>query len=136
LKHLADGDLRAAWGGIASLQLLLPATWSSVDGCVGFPREQVIAAMTARPADLVGLADRKGAIAPGRDADLVIFDTESEFVVTPEALHHRHKATPYLGHRLRGIVETTYLRGRKIYDRGEFTGGPAGQLLERPRRST
>jgi allantoinase len=133
LKHLADGDLRAAWGGIASLQLLLPATWSSVDWCVGFPREHVVAAMTTRPADLVGLADRKGAIAPGRDADLVIFDPDAEFVVTPKTLRHRHKATPYLGHRLRGVIETTYLRGRKIYDHGEFVGAPAGQLLERPR---
>jgi allantoinase len=133
MKHFADGDLRAAWGGIASVQLLLPATWSSVDWCPSLPREHIIAAMTTRPAALVGLAERKGDIAPGRDADLVIFDPDAEFVVTPGMLHHRHKATPYLGRTLRGVVEQTFLRGRKVYDRGQFHGEPGGQLLKRPR---
>jgi allantoinase len=133
LKHLDTGDLRRAWGGIASLQLLLPAVWTAAARQNWeVPVERGIAKMTSAPAAVAGLAGRKGAIAKGMDADLVVFDADREFVVTPEALHHRHKATPYLGHQLRGVVETTYLRGRKVYDRGEFVGGPTGQLLERP----
>jgi allantoinase len=136
LKRLNDGDLRAAWGGIASLQLLLPATWSSVDWCANLPREHVIAALTTRPAALTGLAERKGAIAAGCDADLVVFDSDAQFAVTPEMFHHRHKTTPYLGYALRGIVDATYLRGRKVYERGQILSGPTGQLLERSRGST
>jgi allantoinase len=133
LKHFADGNLRAAWGGIASLQLLLPATWSSVDWCAHLPQEHVFEAMTTRPAALVGLSERKGAIVPGCDADFVVFDPHAEFTVVPEMLHHRHKATPYLDRKLRGVVETTYLRGRKVYDRGQFLGEPSGQMLQRTR---
>lgn len=133
LKHLADGNVRAAWGGIASLQLLLPATWSAFDWVIDLPREHIFAAITSRPAALVGLAARKGRISRGRDADLVVFDPDAKFVVTENLLHHRHKATPYLGRTLRGVVETTYLRGRRVYDRGEFIGDPTGQLLERQR---
>jgi allantoinase len=131
LKHLDDGDLRRAWGGIASLQLLLPVVWT-IFTRTSHHRARALEALTTRPAKLVGLSGRKGAIAAGCDADLVLFDADAEFVVTPEMLHHRHKATPYLGHTLRGLVEATYLRGRKVYDRGEVLGGPTGQLLSRP----
>jgi allantoinase len=87
--------------------------------------------MTSKPASLVGLAPKKGAITAGRDGDLVVFDPNAEFTVTQEMLFHRHKATPYLGRKLRGVVETTYLRGRKVFDHGEFHGGPGGQMLRR-----
>jgi allantoinase len=129
MKHLADGDLHRAWGGIASLQLLLPAVRTAFAPVRG--RERVFEALTARPAKLAGVAARKGAIAAGRDADLVVFDPDAEFTVTEDMLHHRHKATPYLGRTLRGVVETTYLRGRTIYDRGRVVAEPGGQLLRR-----
>jgi allantoinase len=134
MKHLDDGDLRRAWGGIASLQLLLPAVTTGMIGAKYRPPDHILwSALTSRPAALVGLADRKGAIAPGRDADFVIFDPSAEFVVSEKMLYHRHKATPYLGRKLRGVVEMTYLRGRKVYDRGRFLGEPSGRMLERPR---
>jgi allantoinase len=126
LKHLDDGDVRQAWGGIASLQLLLPIVWTSV-GAI----ERLVDALAARPAKLAGLEGRKGAIAPGCDADFVLFDADAEFVVGAEMLQHRHKATPYLGRKLRGVVESTWLRGRKIFDRGDFPAEPAGRLVTR-----
>jgi allantoinase len=131
LKHLDDGDLRQAWGGIASLQLLLPVVGSVFEDVRD--KKYLIDALTARPADLVGLGGRKGRIAPGRDADLVVVDPGAEFRVEAERLHHRHKPTPYDRRRLQGVVQTTYLRGRRVYDRGECCGGPSGELLERPR---
>ncbi len=126
LKHLDDGDLRQAWGGIASLQLLLPIVWTALGSI-----SPIVEALSSRPARLAGLQGRKGAIAPGCDADFVLFDPESEFVVSADMLQHRHKATPYLGRKLRGVIESTWLRGRKIFDRGEFPTEPAGRLLER-----
>jgi allantoinase len=46
-------------------------------------------------------------------------------------IHHRYPITPYLGRSLRGVVEMTFLRGRMIYDRGEYQGTPSGQPLLR-----
>jgi allantoinase len=131
LKHLDSGDLARAWGGIASLQLLLPILWTSVGSM-----ERLVDALSNRPAQLAGLQGAKGALAPGRDADIVVFDPSAEFVVTADMLHHRHKPTPYLGRTLRGVVETVWLRGRKIFDHGVFPAGPIGQVLARPSRAS
>jgi allantoinase len=129
LKHAYDGNLQTAWGGIASLQLLLPAAWTAL-GDLMRP-SQFFGLLTSHPANLVGVADRKGAIAPGRDADLVVFNPRAEFEVTAATLRHRHKITPYLGRQLCGIVEKTYVRGRKIYEWSEILGRPDGQTLPR-----
>jgi allantoinase len=67
----------------------------------------------------------------GCDADLVIWNPDAKFVVEPSQLHHRHKITPYAGRTLAGVVETTILRGRKIYERGEFCASPTGRVLYR-----
>jgi allantoinase len=129
LKHLFDGDLRQAWGGIASLQLLLPAAWTVLGDMLRPAR--FVSLLTGRPAAVVGIAERKGAIAAGKDADVIVFDPSAEFTVDSEMLLHRHKATPYLGRQLRGVVDRTYLRGRQIYARGGFVGDPGGQMLRR-----
>ncbi|HEX6718820.1 MAG TPA: hypothetical protein VF088_17065, partial [Pyrinomonadaceae bacterium] len=63
------------------------------------------------------------------DADLVIWNPDEQFTVTAAALHHRHKLTPYEGEVLSGVVQTTFLRGRKIYDRDHFLGAPLGHML-------
>jgi allantoinase len=129
LKHLVAGDLAKAWGGIASLQLLLPAVWTAVgDIC---PPTRVVRAMTAAPARLVGFAGRKGAIAPGLDADFVVFNPHREFAVASERLYHRHRTTPYLGYPFRGVVERTFLRGRMVYEWGEICGRPGGSMRKR-----
>jgi allantoinase len=128
LKHLDTGDLRNAWGGIASLQLLLPLSWS-----VSTDHARLVRALTSRPAQLVGLEGRKGSIAPDRDADFVIFDPNQSFVVQPAMLQHRHPATPYEGRTLQGVVTTTYLRGRRIFDNGIFLEPPTGTLQRRHR---
>ncbi len=65
------------------------------------------------------------------DADLVIWDPDAKFRVEPAHLHHRHKVTPYADRELSGRVETTFLRGRKIFERGEFSASPVGHVLHR-----
>jgi allantoinase len=77
----------------------------------------------------VGLGPRKGLLAPGRDADLVVWDPEDELTVDANALQHRHKVTPYEGMRLRGVIHETWVRGQRVYDRGHFVHEPRGQLL-------
>jgi allantoinase len=127
LKHLASGDVFRAWGGIASLQLSLPAVWTEARRR-GFEIGDLVRWMACRPAELLKLS-RKGAIAPDCDADLVVFDPEASFTVDRRILHHRHKATPYEDLVLMGRVETTYLRGRVVHGSSGFTGSPRGRPM-------
>ena len=110
------GDFIRAWGGISSLELSLAAMWTGA-AARGFTVQDLARWMSAAPAALAGLSDRKGAIAPGRDADLVAWDPDAEFVVDPCIMQQRHKTTPYAGRRLRGTVRKTFLRGQCVWDR-------------------
>jgi allantoinase len=112
---LKAGGFIEAWGGIASLSLGLSSVHTEARAR-GFSLADVVEWMSAAPARLTGLDVRKGALAPGRDADLVAFDDAAEFVVGPEDLHFRHKVSPWLGRRLHGRVLRTWLRGQTIYD--------------------
>ena len=125
LKGRERGDFAEAWGGIASLQLGLPAVWTEASRR-GHSLSDISAWMSTRPAALAGLGRRKGQIAPGFDADLVVWDPESEISVEAEHLHFRHKVSPYLGRRLLGRVEATFLRGRLAYDGSGHPAGPVG----------
>ena len=85
--------------------------------------------MSAAPARLAGLESSKGRIAPGWDADLVIWDPEAKITVDASRMQQRHKLTPYAGRTLSGVVKTTYLRGERIWHDGALVSGPRGQLL-------
>jgi allantoinase len=85
--------------------------------------------MSAAPARLCGLAERKGAIAPGRDADLVVWDPDAWLTVDAERLQQRHKMTPYAGRRLRGVVRATYVRGVRVWNEGRLAEAGQGRLL-------
>jgi allantoinase len=119
-----SGDFAAAWGGISGLQLGLSAVWTEARRR-GHALADVVRWMAAGPADLAGLP-AKGAIEVGKDADLVAFDPDAEFVVDPAELYHRNPVTAYAGRTLRGVVRGSWLRGRPV------TGDrPEGTLLER-----
>lgn len=124
LKQPPSGDFGTAWGGISGLQLGLPVVWTEA-GRRGHPLGDVVRLMSTAPAALAGLA-AKGAIEVGRDADLVAFDRDAEFVVDPDALLHRNPVTAYAGRTLRGVVRGTWLRGKPV----DGTR-PGGSLLER-----
>src|SRR5438067_3094693 len=130
LKRREEGDFLQAWGGISSLQFRLPVMWTEARRR-GHTLEDLARWLAFEPAKLAGLEERKGAIATGRDADLVVFNPDATMRVTPETNEHRHKLTPYDGRELRGVVEATYLRGEKIYERGKFSERPTGKLLKR-----
>ncbi|MEG8280595.1 allantoinase AllB [Streptomyces sp. AHA2] len=126
---LKTGDFATAWGGISGLQLSLSAVWTEARRR-GHGLEDVVRWMSAKTSALVGLDDRKGAIAPGRDADFAVLAPDETFTVDPVALQHRNRVTAYAGRTLQGVVKATWLRGRKIVADGEFTE-PKGQLLTR-----
>ncbi|MFT7839946.1 allantoinase AllB [Saccharothrix sp. BKS2] len=121
--ELKRGDFASAWGGVASLQLGLPAVWTQARRR-GHGLTDVVRWMATNPADLVGLT-AKGRIAPGADADFAVFAPDEAFVVDRAALHHRNPVTPYHGRPLSGVVRRTWLRGQPVDDR------PRGRLLTR-----
>lgn len=115
MKVRETGDFMAAWGGIASLQLRLPVTWTEAQRR-GFSLRELTNWLCTNPARQVSLESRKGTIAAGYDADIIIWNPNRKLVVDAEHLHHRHKLTPYHNESLSGVVEKTFLRGGKIYD--------------------
>jgi allantoinase len=122
------GDFCRAWGGVASLELSLPAVWTAYMAAA--PHLATLARwMSERPAALAGLTDRKGRIASGLDADLVVWDPEAAFVVEPNRLRQRHKLTPYAGRSLFGTVLTTFVRGEQVWDDNRLVRARGGQLV-------
>jgi allantoinase len=128
MKRLGEGNFRDAWGGIAGLSVALPIVHSEA-GARGFSLQHIARWMAEAPAALAGCHNRKGRLAAGYDADFVVFDTDSEFVVSSERLHYRHPVSPYLGEQLRGVVKATFVRGTPVFRDGEFCGAPMGKEL-------
>jgi len=128
MKVRESGDFLAAWGGISSLELRLPIVWTEAQRR-GFSLHEVAKWLCDKPARQVNLEARKGTIGVGHDADFVIWDPQREFTVNAATLYHRHKITPYDGEQLTGVVQKTFLRGRKIYDDGRIGAQAMGGLL-------
>jgi allantoinase len=126
MKRKEDGRFDQAWGGIASLGLALPVAWTGMHRR-NLKIDRIAEWMAAAPAKMAGFAGRKGALVPGADADLAVFDPDAEWTVMPDTLHFRHKVSPYLGQKLRGRVQETWLRGARIFAGGQFFGEPRGK---------
>ncbi|HEY0473926.1 MAG TPA: allantoinase AllB [Kribbella sp.] len=125
LKRLDTGDFGTAWGGIASLQLGLPAVWTQARRR-GFTLVDVARWMCQAPAAQTGLG-HKGKVEIGYDADFCVFAPDEAFVVDVNALHHKNALTPYAERPLAGVVRSTWLRGIPI----DIEAAPRGRLLTR-----
>src|SRR5580698_697376 len=128
MKRIEERNFNTAWGGIASLSVALPVMWTQASRR-GFTLTDLSRWMAEQPARLAGCSSSKGRIAAGCDADFVVFDPEAEFIVTEDRLHYRYPISPYMGERLQGVVEATYLRGRPVFSAGKFCGEPRGQEI-------
>jgi allantoinase len=130
MKRLNEGNFRTAWGGISSLSIALPVIWTEAKHR-GFTLTDIAKWMAEMPARLVGCANRKGRIAEGYDADLVVFAPEEHFVVTEDKLRYRHPLSAYLGEQLSGVVKSTFVRGKCVFEEGVFPEPPCGRELRR-----
>ncbi|KOB77746.1 Allantoinase [Operophtera brumata] len=128
MPSLKGVNFLEAWGGISSLQFDISLFWTEAKAR-GYSLSSVSHYLSAGPAQLCGLQEKKGAIRPGLDADLIFFDPDTSFVVTPEIIRYKNKISPYMHRVLNGKVKQTYLRGQLVFADGDLIGKPKGQLL-------
>jgi allantoinase len=133
------GDFFASWGGISSVGLGLPILWTEATARTSkspISILDVVRLCAVNTSKQVGLSHKKGALRPGMDADICVFDDEAEFVVGREQMLFRNKVSPYQGRTLRGVVKQTWVRGQQVFERDGANGGfvgkgglPVGKLL-------
>ncbi|XP_051166749.1 allantoinase [Leptopilina boulardi] len=122
------GNFMTAWGGIASMQFDLSLMWTGARQR-NFSLIEVSKLLSANPAKVVGFDKFKGTIKEGMDADFVIWNPEEKFTVQRSNIYHKNKLTPYEGRTLYGLVIATVVRGQFVYNKGNFSHEPKGQLL-------
>ncbi len=106
--------------GAPGIETLLPVVWSE-GRRRGIPVERLVEILATTPARLFGL-ERKGAIAVGNDADLVLLDPAARRTIAATDLHHTSDYTPYEGLVVGGEIRRVMVRGRVLVDDGQFLG--------------
>ena len=126
IKEIETGNLKKAWGGIAGLQFLLPASWTALKEIISV--EKFIPFITSRPAEFIK-AKNKGEIKIGKDADFVIWSPEEKRVVVKEDILFRHKISPYIGEELFGTVERTIVNGETVFLNNKIITKGTGKIV-------
>jgi allantoinase len=118
IKELETGNLQKAWGGIAGLQFLLPAAWTAMKEKVSI--EKFIPLLTEHPAKFLQVEKKKGRLAVGYDADIVVWNPDENFEVKPENILHRYNCSPYNQQKLFGITQQTIVNGVTVFANGKI----------------
>lgn len=129
-KLAGDADIFEAWGGISGLQSTLPAMLVEGVQKRGLPLTDLVRMTSTNPARIFGLGGRKGDLAPGHDADIVLVDTKRQTTLGPEDLFYRNRHSAYVGSTMHGMVTRTILRGLTIFAEGQImVEAPGGLFL-------
>ena len=130
-KELGLGDFSKIPNGIGGVEHRMDLIYQGVvDGEISLPRWVELCATT--PARMFGLYPRKGVIAPGSDADIVIYDPNGRTTHQRRHPPHEHGLLGLRGHRIDGQVDTVVSRGVVVIDDGEYVGRKGhGQYLKR-----
>ncbi len=123
-----EGDFRESWGGIAGVQSTLGVLLDLGAHVRGVPLERIASLLADVPARRFRIP-RKGTIAAGYDADLVLVDYEASRTLTADQLLQRHPLSPYLGRTFRGVVTRTIRRGRTIFADGRIVATGGGRMI-------
>ena len=127
IKELESGNFKKAWGGIAGLQFLLPAAWTVLKDKVSL--EHFIPLLTEKPAQFLNLNHRKGYLKVSYDADFVIWNPNEKFIVSENAIFHKHKLTPYLNRKLFGKILQTFVNGKNVFRNDKLYHTNAGKII-------
>ncbi|NDJ84557.1 MAG: amidohydrolase family protein [Chloroflexi bacterium] len=124
-------DFSRTPGGLPGLETALQLVFTYSTLPVERRVQHIATRMALNPARIFGLYPRKGAILPGSDADLVIYDPQPTVTVEVSRLHTIGGYSPYEGFTLQGQVQTTISRGEVLVHEGIFTGGAGrGKFLK------
>ncbi len=134
-KHLGDGDFSKIPNGAPGIETRMSLVYDGGVRTGKISLNRFVELTSTSPAKIFGLFPRKGTVAPGSDADLVIFDPEKTMTLRAKTLHMNVDYNPYEGREVTGVTETVLSRGRVIIDGGTFTGRPgAGSFIKRQPR--
>ena len=127
-----NGDWTKIPMGLPGLETLVPLVFTRCFEDKRLPLTELVAKCCTNPAQIMGLYPRKGVLARGSDADVVIIDPKKVTKVDHAKMEGGADWSPYQGWELRGFAETTFCRGRKIVDDYQFIGENGfGQWLPR-----
>ena len=131
-KELGKGDFSKIPNGAPGIETRMSLLFDGGVRTGRIPVNRWVELTSTSPAKIFGLFPRKGTIAPGSDADIVVFDPNKKQTLSAKTLHMRVDYNPYEGREVTGVSETVLSRGRVIVENGEFTGrAGAGSFLKR-----
>ena len=131
-KELGKDDFTKIPNGLPGIQDRMPVLWTYGVRAGKITANQFVAYMSTNPAKIFGLYPRKGALVPGADADVVIWDPEKKVKYGIAMSHQRTDYNLYEGWELVGYPEKVFLRGKLIVDGDEWNGRRGdGQFLKR-----
>lgn len=131
-KELGADDFTKIPNGLPGVGDRMPVLWSTGVGMGRISMNQFVALTSTNPAKIFGLYPQKGALIPGSDADIVIWDPARELEYGVAHSHHRTDYNLYEGWQLKGFPEKVFLRGKCIVDGETWLGGAGqGQFIRR-----
>lgn len=136
-KKLAAGGFSKCPGGAPGVETRMPLIFSRGVQEKGMSLNLFSRLVSENPARIMGLYPKKGILAPGSDADIVIMDPAKTVFITHDLLHENVDYTPYEGITVKGWPVMTMARGRVIAENGTFCGEKGyGQFIKRSRIGT
>lgn len=132
-KDWGKDDYTKIPNGCAGVENLYPYMLAAANsGKITF--ERAVELCSTNVAKIFG-CDDKGAIAVGKDADIVIYDKDKDFIISVNNMHSDYDHTIWEGKKLHGYPVQTYLRGKLVYDNGDYVGTPGmGNYVKRSHR--
>ena len=135
-KHLGDGDFSKIPNGAPGVETRMSLVYDGGVRAGKISMNRFVELTSTSPAKIFGMFPKKGTIAPGSDADIVIFDPEKKTTLSAKTHHMKVDYNPYEGRSVTGVTETVLSRGKVIIEGGKFTGkAGAGSFLKRSPRS-
>ena len=129
MKNGPNAHFKQIANGVPGLEVRLPLLFSEGVLKNRISLTEFVALTSTSAAKLYGLYPRKGNIAVGADADLVFWDTEKKVTITQDIMHDAMDYTPYEGREVTGWPVKTLLRGKFVWQDGEFTGEAGGGMF-------